>query len=85
MMANTDLKIKLDSQFWTLFEVILVFHDRRFCQIIWQIFTQGRAKKIRQKLPSKWKICVTLIVNLNRFEGDFKAKIRVSYLSVKQF
>ena len=28
-----------------------VFHDRRFCQIIWQIFTQGRAKKIHQKLP----------------------------------
>ena len=30
---------------------IWVFHDRRFCQIIWQIFTQGRAKKFRQKLP----------------------------------
>ena len=29
-----------------------VFHDRRFCQIIWQIYTQGRAKKYRQKLPS---------------------------------
>ena len=28
-----------------------VFHDRRFCQIIWQIFTQGRAKKNHQKLP----------------------------------
>ena len=27
-----------------------VFHDRRFCQIIWQIFTQARAKKNRQKL-----------------------------------
>ena len=25
---------------------IWVFHDRRFCQIIWQIFTQGTAKKI---------------------------------------
>ena len=30
---------------------IWVFHDRRFCQIIWQIFTQGRANRIRQKLP----------------------------------
>ena len=29
-----------------------IFHDRRFCQIIWQIFTQGRAKKKNhQKLP----------------------------------
>ena len=27
-----------------------VFHDRRFCQIIWQIFTQGRAKKISSKI-----------------------------------
>ena len=30
---------------------IWVFHDRRFCQNIWQIFTQGRAKKNCQKLP----------------------------------
>ena len=30
---------------------IWFFHDRRFCQIIWQIFTQGKAKKIHQKLP----------------------------------
>ena len=30
---------------------IWVFRGGRFCQIIWQIFTQGRAKKIRQKLP----------------------------------
>ena len=30
---------------------IWVFHDRRSCQIIWQIFTQERAKKIHQKLP----------------------------------
>ena len=29
-----------------------VFHDRRFCQIIWQIFIQGREKEFRQKLPS---------------------------------
>ena len=28
--------------------VTLVFHNRPFCQIIWQIFTQGRAKKFRQ-------------------------------------
>ena len=28
-----------------------VFHDRRFCHIIWQIFTHGRAKKNCQKLP----------------------------------
>ena len=28
-----------------------VFHDRLFCQVIWQIFTQGRAKKIPKKLP----------------------------------
>ena len=27
---------------------IWVFHDRRFCQIIWQIFTRGRAEKIHQ-------------------------------------
>ena len=27
-----------------------VFHDRRFCQIIWQIFIQGRAKKISSKI-----------------------------------
>ena len=26
-----------------------VFHDKRFCQIIWQIFTQGRAKKNSSK------------------------------------
>ena len=31
------------------FSPIWVFHDRRFCQIIWQIFTHGRAKKIHQK------------------------------------
>ena len=29
----------------------LVFHDTHFCQIIWQIFTQGRAKKFRQNSP----------------------------------
>ena len=29
---------------------IWVFHDRRFCQIIWQIFTQGRAKKNSSKI-----------------------------------
>ena len=28
-----------------------VFHDRRFSQIIWQIFKQGRAKKFRQNCP----------------------------------
>ena len=28
-----------------------VFHDRRFCQIIWQIFTQGRAKKFIKNCP----------------------------------
>ena len=28
-----------------------VFHDRHSCQIIWPIFTQGRAKNIPQKLP----------------------------------
>ena len=30
--------------------LILLFHDTHFCQIIWQIFTQGRAKKNCQKL-----------------------------------
>ena len=29
----------------------LSFHDMRFCQIIWQIFTQGRAKKIVNPQP----------------------------------
>ena len=29
-----------------------VFHDRRFCQIIWQIFTQGRAKNSSKIAPS---------------------------------
>ena len=33
-----------------LFEDIWVFYDRSFCQIIWQIFTQGRAKKISSKI-----------------------------------
>ena len=31
--------------------IIEFFHDRCFCQIIWQIFTQGRANKFRQKFP----------------------------------
>ena len=30
---------------------IWVFHDRHFCQIIWQIFTQGRAKKFIKNCP----------------------------------
>ena len=30
--------------------LIWVFHDRRFCQIIWQIFTQGKAKKNSSKI-----------------------------------
>ena len=44
---------KCDNIICLLFLLVInwVFHDRRFCQIIWQIFTQGRAKKICQKLP----------------------------------
>ena len=34
---------KLNGENW-------VFHDRHFCQIIWQIFTQGRAKKGLSKI-----------------------------------
>ena len=33
---------------------ISVFHNRHFCQTIWQIFTQGRANKISSKIaPSR--------------------------------
>ena len=30
--------------------IYLSFHDRRFCQIIWQIFKQERAKTISSKI-----------------------------------
>ena len=30
--------------------VIWVFHDGRFCQIIWQIFYIGKSKKISSKI-----------------------------------
>ena len=35
---------------FTKFGVIQVFHDTCFCQIIWQISTQGRAKKNSSKI-----------------------------------
>ena len=36
---------KIYGQILQNVEQIWVFHDRRFCQIIWQIFTQGKPKK----------------------------------------
>ena len=44
----SDFNVNTKHNFWIY---ILVFHDMRFCQIIWQIFTYRRAKKIHQKLP----------------------------------
>ena len=35
---------------------IWVFHDRRYCQIVWQIFTQGRAKKKFVKNCPQWDL-----------------------------
>ena len=43
--AGLNLQLQLPIEF---------FYDRRFCQIIWQIFTQGKAKKKFLKNCPQW-------------------------------
>ena len=62
-LGETELTLflKIDNYNWkdklrVIVHVICVFHDRRFCQIIWQIFTQGKVKKIFKNCPQwDWK------------------------------
>ena len=51
--------------------LIWAFHDRRFCQIIWQIFTQGRAKKISSKIAAVGIHDCDLEVLVSIFEDFF--------------
>ena len=51
MKTLNKSRMDWDSHKHANLKYYLVFHDRRFSQIIWQIFTQVRAKKNRQKFP----------------------------------
>ena len=50
----TQEHVSVTCQILEFLEFTWVFHDRSFCQIIWQIFTQGRAKKKFIKNCPQW-------------------------------
>ena len=64
----------------------LVFHDMRFCQIIWQIFTQGGAKKNSSKIaPSRdWthdlRIIMSMLYQLNYVNIQLPAWIFTAFI-----
>ena len=49
---ETQSKHQQKSEIIPKISVILVFYDMNFCQIIWQIFTQGGVKQIHQKFAT---------------------------------
>ena len=49
--STIDVDSNSESNHSPKYYLIWVFHDRRFCQIIWQIYTQGRAKKFVKNCP----------------------------------